>query len=927
MQEKTQKEFLVPAGKSGIPVAEGEAVDVLDNRGRLTGVWDFFRAQKRRKPPQITNEQAAEEFGKVGNNPLMPEAETVPLDEEFFSHLEKVPEEVLELLESPFTMDELNTALGTMPPDEAKDRQGLCMRMLSRHLLRGGRQHLSDLINEDSFTHHCRQWREKLHHCKNSSLYKNRGPANKAGNYRFTTVSAVIMKLCMRMWAERMKILLKKCGLVPGWQMGFEKGVGVQESLLVCSRLREDLDACDLECFLTSLMTVLGLAKAFPSADWRMARRVAQKMEILDTAMWKCLESSHRGAIYFHGSMRAQKEHGFKEGCGFSPDGFKLLFGAVMARYELRRREKGMSEGVTLKRVKERLPANRTETIKKMWWPTAGTMVLEQKLGSLLFADDTTIIEEALRAFAAELAAAVEEYQNATEEQRKGMTAPNTPCGELCVGVLNESGWNENLGKRVIGEVVRIATRNLGMNTNSAEDARIKAGKAWGAFNNLKKNISGVGILTYITKAQLIVVMCRSVSSFGLQSRGVTEGEFETFHKLEGHMLKDLLGVKFWKLQCFDENMADLRLRTKVVRFKTWMCYQKSKFFAHTMRRGGDSLAKRALMGRFFPSRVQGVPERHCFVNRNELGTTSTGARLRKASVLGNVTEWLDKKCLVPPATAYHVAQDKALFHCLTREACVRETIKDFSRAKKATPEKLEKLKKEMRSKHGLANANLDTHKTTFKKGHCFKCDKAHVESTITKHFEAFHRDFGHDPQAEGECKMFLDELKEEEERREERILKENEEKFRKTGAKGPKPKNRKRQKKFHCIACGINYATSVGAMVAHVGTHEAGLPIKIGKLFKGAYEGSCRPAEHQYNHSTDKLSFGSDARLHHIAIPQGMKGDGGKITCTKCGIYEVDYEEGMSLQQRALRAGRMSRHMERCAGKKKKRGKGKKKR
>ena len=115
------------------------------------------------------------------------------------------------------------------------------------------------------------------------------------------------------------------------------------------------------------------------------------------------------------------------------------------------------------------------------------------------------------------------------------------------------------------------------------------------------------------------------------------------------------------------------------------------------------------------------------------------------------------------------------------------------------------------------------------------------------------------------------------------------------------------------------NFATSVGAMVAHFGNHYTrkgynyvSAIVKIGVVNRGSSAGAFRPEEHSFNFNTGKMFFGSDANLHSILFPDGVK-VGDLLKCRHCDSFEIEFCDKFTNQMKAKRVASFVNHELNC--------------
>eukprot|EP00392_Amoebophrya_sp_AT5.2_P012779 g12886.t1 len=220
-----------------------------------------------------------------------------------------------------------------------------------------------------------------------------------------------------------------------------------------------------------------------------------------------------------------------------------------------------------------------------------------ERLTEALFADDATIFIQMAAALLAEL------EQADREARKKDKEAPltNVSATSLLQQALRDAGMAENVGKRAQANLATLSTKNLGAWTDPTTDIKEKKKKAWASMHSLKGKISGMAGLTNTRRGELTMVMLRSVLTYGLQSRAVSDEELQELAAEESLMLSQLLDVSF--ADRVDEDgrtrLASLRRKAALPPFAVHVRFLQAKFLGHTMRRPMTELAKAALVGEF----------------------------------------------------------------------------------------------------------------------------------------------------------------------------------------------------------------------------------------------------------------------------------------------------------------------------------------
>mmetsp|Transcript_16775 Transcript_16775/g.20187 ORF Transcript_16775/g.20187 Transcript_16775/m.20187 type:complete len:154 (+) Transcript_16775:16-477(+) len=147
--------------------------------------------------------------------------------------------------------------------------------------------------------------------------------------------------------------------------------------------------------------------------------------------------------------------------------------------------------------------SDRVQAVKRILFPDADEVIVNDWLHILLFADDTTLLQEVI------------DFIEATFEN------PDSDLS-IYINTIYDPVMQENLLKRIQGFMTALKTRNLGVNTDHKTDTTAKCGNAWAAWYSLTSDISGLKGISKEEKGALIIAMIRSILPFGFEARGVS---------------------------------------------------------------------------------------------------------------------------------------------------------------------------------------------------------------------------------------------------------------------------------------------------------------------------------------------------------------------------------------------------------------------
>ena len=426
-----------------------ELVDNLDDfsRNNIQKVWDELKTRGKQKiapEARISDEQGAEQYRKNAS-PMTNFSAT----EEFFNCVEKLNKEIIENLNAPLTLGEFKKAKTQIHVGKAKDPHGLPTKILN-YFDNSSLETVKEFCNAVFMEESIDSLGEAMHGCRVTKLYKKGDPEDPV-NYRYIVVCSALMKLLGKVLGNRLEIAAEKGDLFWPTNFGFRKGFGCADSLIVFSRLAEDLSKYrDSDLFMKVASVFVDLRKAFPSMCWNTVELVFKKLGLIEVdggnRFWKGFQALHRSARYKFGKVDTfTVPNGFKEGDVTSAIGFIVVYSAVMKCF-LQQLKNSATEikGVKLASLPNEMVFDRVEGIKKLIFPDAATEteIIYKEILDLIFADDTTLFQE------------VEKLLDALD------------LGSSALGVylktINACGMQENESKREADLVTDIKIRNMG---------------------------------------------------------------------------------------------------------------------------------------------------------------------------------------------------------------------------------------------------------------------------------------------------------------------------------------------------------------------------------------------------------------------------------------------------------------------------------
>eukprot|EP00392_Amoebophrya_sp_AT5.2_P018692 g19292.t1 len=469
------------------PPEEIEPEELEESGKARSGMWKLFREQKLEERPKstgkggITAKQAKAKYDQVGNTPLHPDRDDLPISDQIADLVTEFSDEIKAELAKPVTSGELKRAATHLKQGgKAKDVHGLGANILLK-LDEESLELMTRVVQRELESRDFHSLSQGMHLCRDVSLYKGKGPRNDPDGYRFLVISPLITKLLVRVMSERLRNALEKSGFFSDTQFGFRRRRGTHDSMLIMNRLREDMKNYRLSDALRLFVVLVDLKKALPSLDWRLVRGVVASLGIEETKLWEVLDATHRSAEHTFGEGFFRLEHGCKEGGPSSPLLFIMAFTVVMKHFkkklEQQRQEKGEAapHGAPLYVREEARHLAREDKLLQLGLGEKPGRVIDYVL-DFLSADDTTLVQR-LRA---EEAREVEEH----DAQALKEETPLMPLEVVSLfgEVLTECGLRENESKRVQADVATIVTRNLGMDIDPEQDCRNKIRKAWQAI-------------------------------------------------------------------------------------------------------------------------------------------------------------------------------------------------------------------------------------------------------------------------------------------------------------------------------------------------------------------------------------------------------------------------------------------------------------
>jgi hypothetical protein len=393
-------------------------------------------------------------------------------------------------------------------------------------------------------------------------------------------------------------------------------------------------------------------------------------------------------------------------------------------------------------------------------------------------------------------------------------------------------------------------------------------------------------------------------------------GVGEYYQQLEDQVVRRLKGTNIFKMKAAHTNMSDLRFQLSLSTFTAQISFLKVRQFAHWLR--GESIAGEVIRGMFIPEKTIGSTADD--VDDIAYAGISLRAHRGRRTYLEEQFLHLERDCCIPQYAISTLASDnsplaKRTFYVLTREAFIREVLRDWSCGNGVTELEVEERRKDLCMKYQIDNRNLDSHLTFFRPGFCAACDMVGFGSEETR---ALHYHLWHELGLRGQeyvDRFEIEKARKEEEygwekkcrladiRRKDLIQKREEDFFRLNEEKVSivEPKGVKTLGTYRCKLCEEDYTTPVDAMDRHLATHETK---NVAKVYKHTpkylpKKSSTRqkitkqPAEHRY-WCKGAYSAGNNTKLFRLKIDKVAYEEGSKWKCQHCGL-EFQWERGAS--------------------------------
>ncbi|MDP6736345.1 MAG: hypothetical protein QF732_07580, partial [Nitrospinaceae bacterium] len=645
----------------------------------LRGVWAYKDLQSRfvraYQRVHISDEQSKNQYKKVGNDP----SSSWDLRESDLSHVLPVSPSTIEMLEADYTLEDLKTALAAMK-DGARDREKLVMSLFSMYDLEN-KEMLLKFYNR-SVGKGLAEWDSRVFECGVHALWKGRGAKTDPSCYRFITIVSCFVKLACKLANVKLAKLMTAEGLLAGESYGFWKNVSTADAQIIYNRISEDLGFYDfpiaaLDNLKLPLSSAVDQKKAFPSLDWRTVTAVIKRLGIEHTCFWRSLEKCHRASTFHFGTngLSCSAAHGLKEGCCTSPTLYLMVYSAIVTRFRINREKinpktNANNLGPQLLFQPDVIEIDRRKHILNL---STSDSAESYRVSDVKFADDTTLFESIPRSA---LSAYVRD---------PAVPGPlNEPPALKIYGDINSrAGARENMSKREIDVHNRAQIRLLGIQTQGDEDTKVKVQKAVSKFHASKSILAG-GRWTRMVKMKLMVSMIRNTLEFGLDARGVTQGQFSALSAAEHQHVSNLLNLPNWKMQLQHVHYSDIYRDGRTTDLEISALYKKGRTFGHIMRRDDNDTVKRILCGKMVPD-FEHEDEKHLWL----FDPSDVGHRVKShASIVGDVAEWLTVYCGIPfralpfivgkkflsPHIPPAVKNPQYLYYDLTREAYLRCT-------------------------------------------------------------------------------------------------------------------------------------------------------------------------------------------------------------------------------------------------------------